>query len=478
MRRNIYLLISLVFLLSSCSKDNSSSDEPISTEKFDSSQLVGSWYEETMNEEIRFNQNGTYYDRYSCVLRSGEIEGRWECNPEGKQLVYRYFYMGQTQEDTWTIKSINQSSFVIGNNYAYLVLEPIVESYVLKVGQTIDLHSGTYGAIYSSKNERIVSVKDGCLRAEGEKGTTYVKVQTGDVNSWIKVTVGDNCPDLWWDYVSLLMCDYNTMWNTLKPLGEPLLGDDGYSFGFKTLDDVVKEVDVLLCSEESLVTEIGLLIKESVPESTILSYLKAHYYPISQNKEFAFYSSSEIPDESKAIIGYDKSNRVVWIFEMEHFLYNPHEEDILGSYYEDLGLTTKDIISKYGTPVSQTGNVILYIIGTEYIDYAGFYIDENTDRCILSSIFINENISVSAIVSHLNSLYTIYENGTTSDGSQYAWINGKSFANSTFGIIYHPEDNMVSYQMLNNQSSKSRMTKEEFSFKNDLIQTILNIIKP
>lgn len=371
MRKKIshLLAISLMLFASSCSKDDSSPDNPNNldpTEKFDVSQLFGNWYEETMNEEMRINQNGTFYDRYSNVRRCAEIEGQWECNPQKEQLAFRYFFMGQVQESTWTIKSINQDAITVALDFGQFKYERIDHTFTLKPGETATINLSM--ANFTSQNSRIVSVTQdasGCiLTAEGEKGTTYVKVNpVRDDPYWIKVIVSDDCPDLWWDYVSLIGLNQQETQKKLNALGSPITGDDGYSFGYSTgtLQDVIKEVDIFLCKEEEIVTEIGLALKESVPENTINTYLNAHYYEMVKNGSFSFYSTTKDPETSKAIIAYDKDNKAVWIFETEHFLHNPHN-DILGNYYEDLGLTTKEIIEKYGNPASQNENILIYIL--------------------------------------------------------------------------------------------------------------------
>lgn len=52
----------------------------------------------------------------------------------------------------------------------------------------------------------------------------------------------------------------------------------------------------------------------------------------------------------------------------------------------------------------------------------------------------------------------MFANGTAADGSQYAWTNGPSVAESTMGIIYYPEDRMVYYQPLGSAANAKAMT--------------------
>ena len=52
--------------------------------------IVGSWYEEAENEEMRFGENGSFYDKYCNVTRSEETEGRWEYDSKNSKLTYTY----------------------------------------------------------------------------------------------------------------------------------------------------------------------------------------------------------------------------------------------------------------------------------------------------------------------------------------------------------------------------------------------------
>ena len=99
--------------------------------------IVGSWYDEAENEEMRFSANGTFYDRYANYLRCAEMEGQWEFDSKNSKLTYRYPDMGQTQSVDWTVKNLKDLSFTISSSkVADHNLEKIVESYDLQVGET------------------------------------------------------------------------------------------------------------------------------------------------------------------------------------------------------------------------------------------------------------------------------------------------------------------------------------------------------
>lgn len=582
----------------------SCSDDDCDHKGGDSTSIVniyGSWYEEAMNEEFDVNEDGTFYDKYCNVERGGETEGRCMYDSSNKKLTQTYSFMGQTQFVDWKVTNLTDFGLTIySEDHGQHIYEKIVETYQLKVGETAkikfpEVYTG-YGVLgYSSSNERLASVTpDGIIKAEGEKGTLYIKVTTNKCNVWVKVIVGDNCADLWYDYVSLIGQDYKGMRKFLNTLGEPYSGDDGYSYGFiNTMHDYVDITKVFLCPEDGMVTQIQLLLQESVPEAEILSYMNSHYYKIGESGSYVFYSSVEDPELSKAIIAYDKSEKCVIFNETQHFLHYPHVVDlwtdfvplfgsdknqvksameeygysflmsdfnyskdgsdyynitgnqyaqmvgfvfnpdkqvsefwvymntksnpndvydylcakyteyesessqyeyvfynddksmkvtldlmnnavvynkqtmkqheanneILGNYYEGLGLTHDQLIAQFGTPYSDDGSMLFYIVGSAYVNLAAFSMSAETNKCKTAILTINENVATSTIVDYLGSKYTVFANGTAADGSQYAWTNGPSVAESTMGIIYYPEDRMVYYQPLGSAANAKAMDR-------------------
>lgn len=563
--------------------------------------IVGTWYESAANEEIKFFENGVYYDRYANYERCAYSEGQWEYDAKNKRLTYRYSLLGQTQFADWTVKNQTAYGFTItSDKLGSQVLEKIVESYEMKVGETRILQFGKdnadfQNASYSSNNERIATVSaDGAITAQGEKGITYIKVSSGMTNVWVKVTVGDNCADMWYDYVGLLGLDYSNMRKALSRLGDPYSGEDGYSFGFiHQVHEVADVTKVFICPDCGIVTEIQLLIKESVPEAEILSYMNSRYYKFGENGPYIFYSSVEDKEASKAIVAYNKSEKCVIFNEAQHFLHYPHVKDlwtdfvplfgsdkeqvkskmaeygyaflasddnyskdgsdyynitnnayaqmvgfvfnpdlkvsefwvymnsksdpydiydylcakytenelesteyslvfynddkslrvtfdlknaavvytkltmkqheanteILGNYYEGLGLTHNQIIDRFGVPYSDEDGMMFYIVGTEYVNLAVFSIKAETGKCNVASLTINKDVATSTIVDYLNSKYVVFKNGTAADGSQYAWTNSSSEKERTLGIIYSPEEKLVQYFDLSTAASTRAMTR-------------------
>lgn len=546
---------------------------------------------------MRYGANGTFYDKYCNVQRSGETEGNWEYDAANSKLTCTYQYMGQTQFSDFTVKNPTEIGFILSSTkVADHVLEKIVETYQLEVWNTANIQFATSNPSYTvqsytSKNERIASVTaDGTITAEGEKGTTYIKVATDKGNVWVKVIVGDDCPDLWYDYVSIIGMDYANMSKALSVLGSPVASND-YAFAFTNpYHDVVDMTKTYICPEDGMVEEIQLVLKEDVPESEILSYMNSHYYKFAEADEYVYYSTIENMENSKSVICYNKATKEIIFVETQHFLglthtlqdlwkdfttlfgqgktaiksvmgnysylqsndsysqngsdyynianneyaymvgfvFNPdnlcseywvylsstvdktevklylnkkyteditesdnsdysfiyynhdkslkieydiknmaviytnltmkqHEpnKDILGKYYEGLGMTHDQIIAQWGNPYKDENGQIWYYIGSAYVSLVNYEIAPNTGKCGQVWLTHTESLTTEDIIEYMTSRYTVFANGTTEDGSQYAWTNGPSKDESTFGIIYRPSNRLITYVDLAAASSQS-----------------------
>ena len=595
-------VMALVFGMSSCSEE--SCDHVTGGPDELSTAIVGNWYEEAENEEMRFSESGKLYDRYANYSHCGETEGTWEYDSKNNKLTYTFPFMGEMKFIDWTVKDLKENSFTLSSSKNGMhKVERIVEEYTLNVGETVEIKHGGGGSWrYLSQNERIASVDSisGVIKAEGEKGITYIKVSnlatTHDQSSskkavWVKVTIGDNCADLWYDYVGLIGLDYAGVTKALSRLGTPVAGTDGYSYAYgHTIHGVANSTLVYLCPEDKLTDEIQLVLEESVPESAVLSYMNSRYYKMKEDDSYVYFSSSSDPETSKAIVAYSKQQRRIVFRETQHyyenahvkelwkdfvplfganqvavkkamgeygykflmsdasyskdgsdyytisgnkyitmvgFVFNPdkqvsefwlymdttsdandvykyllakykaektessktslvfynddktmkvvfdlkngtltytklsmkqHEtpkKEMLGTYYEALGMSHDQIVSKYGAPYQEDGTSMYYVVGSENVSLVSFMLDSNTGRCKNTVLLLTEQTTLSTVVDYFNSKYNKFDKGTAADGSQYAWVNKSTFATSTMGITYFPKDRMVIYVPLNTATSSS-----------------------
>ena len=594
------IALAMTIGIASCSEDSCDHvtvTSPDSPENW----IEGLWYFEVNNEEINYGNSGSFYDRYSNVVLSGENEGRYEMDYANMKLTYRYSYLGNNLTEDWTVKNHKEFSFDLSSSYASsLNAEKIVEQYKINVGETVKLNFAAERndinvSSYKSKNELIASVSpDGTVTAMGGKGTTYIKITTNSGNVWAKITVGEDNKDLWCDYVCLIGADYNTMRQFFSPIGEPATDGNDYFAYIMSIHQYIESVNILIDTEKNFITAIQLFIKDGIPPIEINSYLKSRYY---EHEEFSFYSTQPEIEESKAIITYDQEDRCVSLIETQNalhpelwhdftklfgsdkttvknamekygysfltsnnsysadgsdyyyitdndyltmagFVFNPDKQvsefwlypktnsnpnliynylgykykenenestdyslvfysedkslkvvfdlvtpaviytkltmkqhethtEILGNYYEALDLTHDQIVNKFGAPYLDENNTLYYIIGSEYVNLAAFLIDDTTNKCKSTYLTINETVSTSTIVDYLGSKYTVFANGTLADGSQYAWTNGPSVAESTIGIIYKPQDRMVLYLSLGSAANAKTRSMSSYSLTID-----------
>lgn len=601
------IALAMTIGLTSCSDD--SCDHVLGPEPPEENWIEGLWYVEADNEEINYGNSGTFYDRYSNVELSGEIEGRYQMDYANMKLTYWYSYLGNNLQKDWTVKNHKEFSFKLSSSVASgLDVEKIVEQHKVNVGDTVKLNfpaerSDINVSSYKSNNELIATVSsDGTVIAMGGKGTTYIKMATNSGNVWAKITVGEDNKDLWCDYVSLIGADYNAMKKYFSRIGEPATDGIDYFKYIMSIHQYIESVNILIDTEEDFITAIQLFIKDGVPPAEIKSYLKSRYY---EQEEFSFYSTQPEIEESKAIVTYDQENRCVSLFETQHNLYpelwhdftklfgsdktsvknamdkygysflmsdnsysvdgsdyyrvtdnnyltmagfvfnpdkqvsefwlylnsksNPNEiynylghkynenenestdyslvfynedkslkvvldlvspaviytkltmkqheahTEILGNYYEALGLTHDQIVDKFGTPYLDENNMMYYIVGTDYVNLAAFRLDDTTNKCKSTILTINETVATSTIVDYLGSKYTVFANGTAADGSQYAWTNGPSVAESTLGIVYYPENRMVVYQPLGSAANAKARSMSSYSIMID--NSLVNQVK-
>lgn len=575
------IVIAITVLFSSCSDDSCdhiTPPGPVTPDNW----IEGLWYVEADNEEINYGNSGTYYDRYSNIELSGETEGRYQMDYANMKLTYRYSYLGNNLTKDWTVKNHTEFGFRLSSSDASgLDVEKIVEQHKLNVGESVRLkfvseRPDVKVTSFSSSNILIASVAtDGTVTAMGCKGTTYIKMKTNSGNVWAKVTVGEDNKDLWCDYTSLIGADFNTMKQFFGRIGEPATNGIDYFVYIMSIHQYIESVNLLVDTENDVITAIQLFIKDGIPPVEIKSYLKSRYY---EQEEFSFYSTQPDIEGSKAIVIYNQDNRCVTFFEtqrtlhpelwhdftklfgssksdvktvmdnygysflmsdnsysvdgsdyysvtdngyltMAGFVFNPDKQvsefwlylnsksnpneiynylghkfqenesestdssivfynedktlkvvfdivtpavvytkltmrqreantEILGNYHEGLGLSHDQILDKFGSPYLDDGGQIYYWVGSDYVNLAAFNMNTETGKCKSAIITINESVATSTIVGYLNSKYTAFANGTASDGSQYAWTNGPSVAESTLGIIYYPRDQKVVYQSL------------------------------
>lgn len=454
--KQLYYFIALAIVslcITSCGEDEC--DHNIQTDKEEALDVVGNWYEEAENEEMRFNESGTFYDRYCNVRRAAETEGRWEYDKDNSKLTYTFSYLGQTQYADWTVKNLTEIGMTISSStVADHALERIVESYSMEVGSTQAIQFSTAYPTYSvqsyqSNNPLLADVSsDGIITATGEKGTTYIKVVTDKGNVWVRVTVGDDRLDLWYDYASLLGANYTTLRNILGTYS--IAGDDGYSYGYSLADlnDYAMELDVWLDSSTGKVSELALALKDGVPESEVVSYMNAHYYPYTALGS-EYYTTCDSLKNSKAVVRYDKENKCI------RFL--PTDMFGIPDYTSDFGLTESEIVAKYGE--LYLGALPYYAVSNQYVSTVYFVIDETTGKVTAYQLTTVDGVDPETIKSLLAAKFNMYR----SQDNQFAYRDGETQDSSKVMIVYNATRGTITvFDLLNyGRSSNGKINISE-----------------
>ena len=407
--------------------------------------IVGTWYEVGENEEIRFSESGTFYDKYCGKDRSGETEGRWEFDKENMRLTYTYEFMGQMQFVDWKVTDLSELSFTIYNDQVGShKLERVVETIYMEAGDSCSIRHlvDKYGMTRMENVDPLSGIIDFNhgytyqINASGEKGSAYVKIDTDQGTAWVKVIVGDDFLDLWYDYDRFIGMTYGYM---TKDLGTPSInGEDGYSFGYSMIyHDLLYEVDFFMDPSTGLIDEIGLIFQDGAPAAQIKSYMDARYYPTNTLGIANCYTTSPTLQESVAILQYQEDQNVVWIMDASFFK--------MPDYSEDLGKTEDEIVAKYGE--LYYGILPLYEVSNHYGYSIYFVISETTGAVTAAQFALVPEISVNEVNSILSERYNYYQSNETN--TMFGYRNAGE-EDSTIRVIYNSEDATVTwYDLLN-----------------------------
>ena len=284
-------------------------------------------------------------------------------------------------------------------------------------------------------------------------------------------------PELWHDFTKLFGTDKTSVKNAMDKYGYSfLMSDNSYSVDgsdfYYITDNNYLTMAGFVFNPDKQVSEFWLYLNSTYNPNEIYNYL-GHKYQENKN---------ESTDYSLVFYNEDKSLKVVFDLVTPAVIYTKltmkqHEAntEILGNYYEALGLTHDQIADKFGAPYLDENNMMYYIVGTEYVDLAAFRLDETTNKCKSTVLTINETVATSTIVDYLGSKYTVFADGTAADGSQYAWTNGPSVTESTLGIMYYPEDRMVVYIPLGSAANAKARSLSSYSITID--NSLVNQVK-
>lgn len=445
-----FIATAITMALAACSSDDS--DTVSGADAIND--VIGRWYEESMNEEMRLNESGTLYDKYCTEQSSGETTGTWEYDKANKKLTYTYSFMGQTQFEDWTVKNLTENSFTISSStVANHKLERIVENYTLSVGETATIRfpeeDTSYDVkSYTSLNERLATVTDeGVITAAGEKGTTYIKVQTDKGNVWVSVTVGGDFLDLWPDYVPMLGNTYNQL---VSAKGTPDQTDDDAAFYVKSIHTYVSYVCFAMSS--SAVTNVQVVLKQTVSDTEIQNYLSSRYYYWYSKGNVSFYLSNRTEEESPYYVAYNKDQKRVYYYRMATDADIPDFKSWFG--LTSSALTAQSEFKNNMETVSSSSDSIRASMNDTYFDYATFYFRGKGHKMNSYAVHYTDKISSADVHSIIQDDYTYLQDQESNGETVRIYTN----SGWTITVIHYPSRQRIEYYDL---------TQEEESEESD-----------
>lgn len=437
MKKILFGLVAL-WAFTACSDDDGVGESVISYIG-----IAGTWYEETENEEVTYSESGQFYDFYTTPLLSNYTDGTYELN--GDKLTTTQILMGKTFSTVWTVSDVSEYAFSISS-------QAVGKHTYRKVMETLSLNADD--AAYSqyvksdesavSLDERIVKIEsDGRIVSQGMKGSTYIRVAEGRKVYYVKVTVEVNARfyDLWYDYTRLLGADENDL---KQSLGSPTPTNQDGVLVYMDMKGYSPYVDEVYFSfEKGKIGSISVFLKEGTNVNSVQTYLSTRFHSAGMkqtaNGPLYFYRSHPTDERSAFLVGYYSELGLVIYETLE-------EEELWPDFTQGLGKTHEEVLALYGSnPYLNEDDRIVYLLDNEYIQMSFFSFDENKEKVKAVSLVIRDGVETATVVDWMNSQYTVFENGTAADGSQYGWINAATLQAATAGILYDVANKMITY---------------------------------
>lgn len=300
MKKNLLLFASAIILgFTSCSEvecDHFTEGES----NISLSDLVGIWYDPEMNEEIKYMENGLFYDRYANKYRAQYTEGHFYLQ-RGNKLSYTYSFMGQNQNTDFTISNV-----VPGLNFKLtskttgsVVLYKVSEVINVELGGSVQLPAGSY----LSPDERIISIDGNNAKSNGMNGVVYLKSSDG---TYIKVISGSETDDMWLDYSYFIGKTISDVKNAFGTPSGSIESEIYYEDMGPTHSSVASTQFIIA---DNVVTGLGVFLKDAVNEFDVEQYLGEKYF---YNNTVKLYSSHKELSKSIFVIEYDKGKKLLF----------------------------------------------------------------------------------------------------------------------------------------------------------------------
>lgn len=402
-----------------------SCNEDFNVQTMTNEDIAGLWYEPEYNEEVKFTESGRFYDKACNKLMSSSFEGTYEIS--GNKLTRIYTLLGKSQVQSHKISNITANSFVMKSSTGNVTVYKVIETIVMQPGETKSLP----GNGYVSTDTRIATISGSSIKAEGLKGTLYLK--NAD-NTYVKIVVGDDILDLWYDYTNVLGCSVNEM---KQQLGEPerMEDDCAYYTDMHNTHDFIDYVGIVFRNDKA--ERVILVMKNGIDENEIMSYMKHKYYYSSDAN--VFYSHQPQSD-SKYMAQYDSQYRYFIFEEYRQAFVIPDFSVLFKTTKEDL--KSRQFFYDYASIQSESNDSVRFAFNDVYgVNNATFYF-RGTGKLMNSyAVNLNEFVTDEQVDEQLKVNYQYI------GIQQIIGYNTKMYSNSegSISVFYYPQRKRIEY---------------------------------
>lgn len=316
-----------------------------------------SWYNFDFKEEDRYATNRKFYTSFANFDRAAYTEGTYSL--DGNKLTWNYTFQGQNLQQDWILTNIDEVSYkIVSDDNASHVYYKITEEVNMQPGDTVSISQSDL----VSPDERMVTISGNKLVAKDVKGKLFI--QKAD-KSVMKVVIGTEVHDLWYDYTPLVGM---TIAEAKEWAGVPSQTTDDYLLytSMGTTSDYISEV--IAWHDGKNITELQIILEDGVNDEDIVKYLDSKYYVQSQvSSDHKLYLTNRDGMEGCVLAYYKNTNKIV-------FIKIPFSMPEYKSYFGGTMTLFKRISSRIGEQVSEGKDSLEYSVkNSQGIDRGVFY---------------------------------------------------------------------------------------------------------
>lgn len=431
------LFCACTICLISCGDEDVETKNAITKDSFN---LVGIWYDESVDEEVVYYDDGIYFDTFCTYEYSGCTEGHYSLI--GDKLTETYSYLGDSRRVDFTVSDYSEYSFTIySDKYGKHTYKKVVSTISLSVGDMVEIPMAL-NKTFDILDSRLLKVEGGNIVSLNQKGKTYIRINEGEDYYYIKVLcdVDDYFYDYWYDYTKLLGSTESEMKRKIG--ANPVITEnkDGFMVAiYSNMNDLSAYVSsVNLFFDNNKIAEIQVKLHDDVSEKDIQDYLSKKFFAVSlQGNQYFYHSKNNVSYKDEiAIIVFDRDRKMLIIYE---------NKDNMTDLSYQLKMSKADIKkeNKNNLLNGEDYERLIYEVNDNSSNISDiYYFFESSERlCTAIGVKYVESASQEGIFTTLENNYEWVRMDFDSGEGYYIFRN----RDKTIEINYYPDDNTLIY---------------------------------